>query len=289
MERRTFIAGSTAALLSAAVQIRRAARADPSADLAAVETSLQGRIGVAAVDTRNGARLAHRSAERFAMCSTFKWLLAAAVLARVERTRGSLEQQLSFSATDVLDYSPVVKLHLAEGALSIEDLCKAAVEVSDNAAANILLKYIDGPKALTAYVRHLGDPITRLDRVETSLNTNLPGDQRDTTTPAAMIATMQTVLVGSALSPRSRDRLIDWLKNCQTGLRRLRAGLPDTWIVGDKTGTGDNGAANDLAIIWPPERPPILIAAYCDDAHAAPDALNAALARIAHIVAMAFS
>jgi beta-lactamase class A len=298
MQRRTVIAAGATMLIASAFSRRQAALAGPSdpdrseADpFAAVERSLGGRIGVAALDTRNGARLAHRGGERFAMCSTFKWLLAAAVLSKAERSGGTLDHPLQFRAKDILAHSPVTGTHLAglAGQLSIEELCQAVVEVSDNTAANTLLRFLGGPHAITAYARHLGDPSTRLDRVELSLNSNLPGDPRDTTTPAAMIETMRKVLIGDALSDHSRDLLIDWLKNCQTGLQRLRAGLPAGWIVGDKTGTGDNGAANDLAIIWPPQRAPILIAAYCDAAVASPDALDAAHAAIGRLVAAAFA
>jgi beta-lactamase class A len=138
-------------------------------------------------------------------------------------------------------------------------------------------------------LRAIGDHTTRLDRVELSLNANLPGDPRDTTTPNAMIAAMQTLLVGNGLSETSREMLSTWLKNCQTGLRRLRAGLPPTWMAGDKTGTGEHGAVNDIAIVWPPGRAPILIAAYLSDSHGSPEALDAAHARIGATVAAEFS
>jgi beta-lactamase class A len=271
------------------MQTRRSAYADARVPFAEVEAQLGGRIGVAAVDMGTGARLAHRSGERFAMCSTFKWLLAAAVLAKADDGVVDLDQRLSFAPKDVLDYSPVTKSHVGEGGLSIKALCEAAVEVSDNTAANTLLTFIGGPRSLTGYLRRIGDPVTRLDRFELSLNSNLPGDPRDTTTPDAMIATMRKVLVGNALSADSREMLIEWLKNCQTGLHRIRAGLPKEWTVGDKTGTGENGAANDIAIIWPPLRAPLLIAAYCNNSRATPDALNAAHAQIGRIVAAAFS
>ena len=254
-----------------------------------MEARLGGRIGVAAVDTNSGARLAHRGDERFAMCSTFKWMLAAAVLARSDRRSGILERHLFFGPKDLLAHSPVTAQHAAEGSLPVVELCKAAVETSDNTAANALLKFIGGPAALTHYLRSIGDRTTRLDRVELSLNSNIPGDPRDTTTPNAMIATMQTILIGNALTAASREMLLTWLKNCQTGLQRLRAGLPPAWTAGDKTGTGERGAANDDAIIWPPGRPPILIAAYLSDSRASPAALDAAHARIGALVADAFS
>ena len=271
------------------IALSRSALADVSSLFEEVEKQLGGRIGVAAVNTGNGARLLRRAGERFAMCSTFKWLLAAAVLAKVAEEGITLERRLSFGPRDLLDFSPVTKAHIGEGALSIKSLCEAAVEFSDNTAANTLLKFIGGPPSLTRYLRHIGDSITRLDRFELSLNTNVPGDPRDTTTPETMIATMRTILVGNALSADSRETLIGWMKDCQTGLDRLRAGLPQTWAVGDKTGTGANGAANDNAIAWPPGRSPVLIAAYMSDSHAASGALDGAHARIGSIIAAAFA
>jgi beta-lactamase class A len=287
--RREFILGGACALAFAAAQVRQSAHADTRRQLGDIEAELGGRIGVGAVDTRNGARLNHRGDERFAMCSTFKWLLAAAVLAKHDQSGGILDRHLAYGPKDLLAHSPVTQEHVAEGSLPIVELCKAVVETSDNTAANTLLRFIGGPSALTRYLRTIGDHTTRLDRVELSLNSNIPGDSRDTTTPNAMIVTMQTLLVGNALSTASRDVLLTWMKNCQTGLHRLRAGLPPTWTVGDKTGTGDHGAANDIAIIWPPQRPPILVAAYLSESHASPEALDAAHARIGTIVADALA
>jgi beta-lactamase class A len=287
--RRAFILKGACALVLASAQVRQSAHSDTALRIDEMEAQLGGRIGVAAIDTNSGARLAHRGDERFAMCSTFKWMLAAAVLARNDQRGGILEQHLSFGPKDLLAHSPVTEQHIAERSLSIVELCSAAVETSDNTAANELLKFIGGPPALTQYLRAIGDHTTRLDRVELSLNTNLPGDPRDTTTPNAMIATMQTILVGNALSAASREMLLTWLKNCQTGLQRLRAGLPPTWTAGDKTGTGGRGAVNDNAIIWPPGRPPILIAVYLSDSDASPDRLDVALARIGTLIVTAFS
>jgi beta-lactamase class A len=287
--RRTFVLRGACALAFAAAQVHRSAHSDTLKQLDVMEAELGGRIGVAAIDTRNGARLAHRGDERFAMCSTFKWMLAAAVLAHHDHSGEILEGHLPYGPKDLLAHSPVTQRHVAEGSLPIVELCKAAVETSDNTAANTLLKFVGGPSALTRYLRTIGDHTTRLDRVELSLNTNIPGDPRDTTTPNAMIATMQTILVGNALSAASREMLLSWLKNCQTGLQRLRAGLPPMWTAGDKTGTGEHGAVNDNAIIWPPQRPPILIAAYLSDSHASPETLDAAQARIGAIVATASS
>ena len=277
------------ALAVATAQAGRAVRSDVSLSIADIEARLGGRIGVAALDTGTGARLAHRGGDRFAMCSTFKWMLAAAVLARHDRAGGILEQRLSYGQNDLVAHSPVTEEHLADGSMPIGELCKAVVETSDNTAANTLLKFIGGPAGFTHYLRSIGDRTTRLDRMELELNNNTPGDPRDTTTPNAMIATMQTILVGDALSADSRDMLLMWMKNCQTGLKRLRGGLPPTWTAGDKTGTGERGAVNDNAIVWPPQRAPILMAAYSSGSRASVEALEAAQAKIGELVAAAFA
>ena len=282
--RRNFLIGSACALACAS----SAARAGEQSAVDALEAEVGGRIGLAAIDTRNGRRLTRRADERFAMCSTFKWTLGAAVLARHDQKPGILAQRLTYGARDLVHYSPVTEVHVKEGSLGVAELCEAAVEVSDNTAANLLLKLIGGPAALTRYLRSIGDTTTRLDRNEPALNTCIAGDPRDTTTPAAMLSTMQRILLDNALSPASRELLLGWLKGSQTGLARLRAGLPDGWEVGDKTGTGDNGAANDVAIAWPPQRAPILIAAYLSDSRSSAEALNGAHARLGGIVSAAF-
>ena len=222
-----------------------------------------GRLGVAALDVASGRRLGHDEDGRYAMCSAFKLPLAAAILAEVEAGRMRRDQQIAFSRADLLGNSPVVEAHLAEGRLPVERLCAAAIEVSDNAAANLLLPHVGGPAGLTRFDRSAGDRVTRHDRNEPGLNTNLPGDPRDTSTPAAMVGLLRSLLLGNRVSAASRGRLIGWMEGCATGRDRLRAGLPAGWRVGDKTGTG-NGANVDLAIAWPPGRGPILIASFTD-------------------------
>jgi beta-lactamase class A len=253
--------------------------------LADIEASVGGRVGVMAIDTGDGTEMSYRADERFAMCSTFKWLLAASVFSRVEQDEMSLDERLSYGPEDLLDYAPVARKHVNTGWLTVEMLCDAAVTVSDNTAANLLLNRIGGPAELTAFLRRCGDKVTRLDRNEPELNTNLPGDERDTTTPRAMAKTMNTILLGDVLSASNRDQLIHWLRDAKTGLGRLRGGLPSDWIAGDKTGTGVNGAANDVAIAWPPGREPILIASYLSRSKASPEGLNAAHVAIARSVA----
>jgi beta-lactamase class A len=290
-DRRRFIAGGAACV---ALAVARAAGArqqaadaltEQRAIFQALESELGGRVGVAALNTGTGAGVEWRADERFAMCSTFKWVLAALVLSRVEAGELSLEQPLAFDESDLLEYSPETRARLGDGSMSVAELSYAAVAVSDNTAANLLLEQVGGPEGLTAFLRAHGDEVTRLDRYEPELNSNLPGDERDTTTPRAMLGTMERLLVGDALAPVSRKRLNDWLAAATTGKARLRAGLPEGWTVGDKTGTGYNGAVNDVAIAWPPGQPPILIAAYLSGSTASFDALNAAHARIGRFVA----
>jgi len=294
-QRRLLLAGGTAALVAAALLGRRdGATAQDASDttrkIQALEKHIGGRIGLSALDTGSGARLEHNPGERFALCSTFKWLLAASVLARVDREGPALlERRLPFGASDLLEYAPYTREHVAEGALTVGSLCRAAVEVSDNTAANLLLKFQGGPAALTSYLRSVGDAETRLDRTEPALNSNEPGDPRDTTTPRAMLETQRKLLLGDALSDGSRTRLTGWLKDCKTGLERLRAGVPPDWAAGDKTGTGSRGSANDIAIFWPPHRAPVLVAAYFSDSSAPPQALNAVHAKLGRLVAAAFA
>lgn len=223
------------------------------------------------------------------MCSSFKVLLAASVLARIDQRSLALDQPVAYLRTDLLEHSPRTEAQAGRGFMSVADLCAAAVEVSDNGAANLLIGLTGGPAALTAWLRQIGDPTTRLDRTELSLNTNLPGDPRDTTTPEAFVATLQWLLLGSVLSPASRTRLIDWMIGCETGRDRLRAGVPPRWRVGDKTGTGERGAVNDVAIVWPPGRPPILIAVLMSGSTRSVADLSAAQARVARTVIAAFA
>jgi beta-lactamase class A len=252
---------------------------------AAIEASVGGRVGVFAIETGTERHVGRREDERFAMCSTFKWALVAAVLARIDHGQLSLDERVSYGLSDLLEYAPTTSEHVAEGAMSIEALAEAAITNSDNTAANLLLAKVDGPHGLTQFLRQLGDPVTRLDRNEPALNANVRGDVRDTTTPRAMAGLMRAVLCGDALSPASRDRLVGWLKACKTGLERVRAGAPVSWVVGDKTGTGLQGAVNDVAILFPPQRAPILLAAYMSDGDSPMSSLNAAHAEIGRVIA----
>ena len=230
---------------------------------AALEKQSGARIGVAALDTGNGKRIAWRANERFVMCSTFKLSLAAAILAKADKGGVRLDRLVPYGADMLIGLSPVTRKNLAHG-LTIVQLCEAAVVYSDNAAANILLAVLGGPQAMTAYWRSIGDRLTRLDDIELKLN--IPDGERNTTTPDAMLGNLKSLLLGDALSPTSRDRLLGWMHASTTGAKRLRAGLPPAWQWGDKTGTSDEryGLVNDLGIATPPGRSPILMVCYTE-------------------------
>jgi beta-lactamase class A len=219
------------------------------------------------------------------MCSTFKWLAAAEVLSRVDRGMESLARRIEFTQADLVPYSPVTSKHLGAPGMTLAGICEAAITLSDNTAGNLLLDSMGGPAGLTAFARSLGDRYTRLDRRETELNEASPGDPRDTTTPAAMLHDMHALLVGDALSEASRAQLVAWMVATSTGDARLRAGFPDGWRVGDKTGTSNNGVANDVAIAWPPGRAPLLVTAYYAEADTDGDTRNAVLAEVGRIAA----
>lgn len=275
MSRRTFVAAALA--LPVAAQ----AAENP---LAAIERKYGGRLGVTILDTATGRTLSHRANERFAMCSTFKLLAAAAVLKRIDEGREQLDRQVSVTKDKVIAYSPAVEKH-AGGAMTLAALCEAAMTLSDNGAANLILEVLGGPKTVTALARSLGDRVTRLDRTEPKLNDVPPGEIRDTTTPAAMARTVRALTLGDTLSARAREQLADWLIACKTGDNRLRAGLPREWRVGDKTGTGPRGEANDVAVIWPTGRAPLVVTTYYRNVRVKPAVRDAAIAEVGRIAA----
>ena len=265
----------------------------PAANVAAdriaeINARVAGRIGVAALDTGTGKHIEYQANERFPMCSTFKVLAAAAVLKLVDEGKEQLDRMVAYGKEDILEYAPVTKEHLKEGGMTLANLCGAAIEKSDNTAGNLLLRAIGGPSGLTSFLRALGDETTRLDRMEPDLNTAIPGDERDTTTPAAMRDDLVRLLTGDVLSPASLRQLEMWLAGSKTGAQMIRAGVPTTWRVGDKTGRGDNGAINDVAVLRPPNRPPIFLAIYSVGSAAAASERTATVAEVARVVATAF-
>lgn len=262
----------------------------PVEAITALEKQHGGRLGVAVLDTGTGRRMSHRAEERFAMCSTFKFILAAAVLHRIDAGLEQPDRIISYSKSGLLPVSPVTEKHVGEGGLPVITLCEAAVTVSDNTGANLLIASLGGPQGVTRFARGIGDKATRLDNKEIALNDVKPGETHDTTTPDAMLANMQALLTGKVLSSASRELFTSWLKACQTGLQRIRAGIPADWQAGDKTGTwdGENNETNDIAILWPPARKPILVSAYYAGSKAAFVEREAVLAEVGRIVARRF-
>lgn len=271
-------------LRPAAAAVPGAAPVSTEAALAALEARSTGRLGVSVLDTATGQRSGNRASERFPMCSTFKMLAAGFVLARVDRGEEKLDRRIVVKPSDLLSWSPVTEKRVGGEGMTLAELCEATMTTSDNAAANLILDTYGGPAGLTAWVRTLGDTVTRLDRRELELNEAIPGDPRDTTSPAAMLDTFRTLLFGTALAPASRERLSAWLVANKTGDARLRAGLPGGWRVGDKTGTSANGCTNDIAVAWPPGRAPILVTAYYAETTLPKEARDAVLAEVARIV-----
>jgi beta-lactamase class A len=250
-------------------------------EISRLEVLSGGRLGFALLDSADGSRYQHRGNERFPMCSTFKLLLVAAVLRQVETGEETLARRIAVRKEDLVPWSPFSETRVGSDA-SVEELCAAAMTQSDNVAANLLLPLIGGPPGIGSFARTLGDDRTRLDRNETELNSAIPGDPRDTTTPLAMLGNLQALLLGDALTPAGRAMLEAWMRANKTGDARLRAGLPKGWQAGDKTGSGPNGTTNDIAVLWPPGRKPLLVASYLTGSKLdseSRDALHASVAR----------
>ena len=289
--RRSFLAGlaSVAAFSRASAALSADERLkEATKRLASIEAREGGRLGVFVRDTGTGSTLAHRADERFPMCSTFKLLASAAVLKRVDQGAERLDRTIAYGPSDLLEYAPIAKTHVAQGGMTLAEACAAAIDWSDNTAANLILREIGGPAGFTQFARSLGDSVTRLDRNEPSLNTAIPGDERDTTSPRAMAEDMRRVLIGDVLSETSRRQLTAWLIDDKVGDKRLRAGLPAAWRIGDKTGSGDHGTTNTIAIIWPPERAPIIATVYYTGSSAPMDARNAVHKEIGGLIAETF-
>ena len=288
IQRRHFSTATALALASplAFVSMRAQAASSLSAQLQQLEATAQGRLGVFILDSATGAVHGHRANERFMMLSSFKLLASALVLARVDRGQESLERRITFAKTDLVTHSPVTDRFAGttEG-MSLSGLCEATITTSDNSAANLILDSYGGPAALTRFARELGDDTTRLDRRETALNDGTAAALLDTTTPRAMALALQKLLLGDVLSRVSRERLQQWLVDNTTGDKRLRAGLPVGWRVGDKTGTNTTDA-NDIGIAWPTNgRAPLIITAYLAESSASSAVKEATLAGVARLAA----
>ncbi len=249
-----------------------------------LELKSGGRLGVHFIDTADGREWGYRSDERFLMLSTFKTLASALVLRRADEGKAPLSQRIRYRQRDLVQWSPVTEKHVGGQGLSLAQLCEATITTSDNTAANLILRSVGGPAALTAFLRGIGDGLTRLDRLEPELNEPSPGEELDTTTPRAMARTLRTLLLGEALSPASRERLAAWLRANTTGDRRLRAGVPPSWGIGEKTGTAGS-SANDAGIVWPPGTAPMLVSAYLADSPASAAVREQTLAGVGRLLA----
>ena len=298
--RRHVTVGLSASLFGAAFWQPQPARAFASSlesdfaalesDFAAIEAKSGGRLGVAVLDTASGARVDHRGNERFPLCSTFKVLAVSAVLKRAEAGREHLDRRIAIKRAELIAYSPVLKDQIGDS-LTLVELCAAAMTESDNTAADLVLKNLGGPAAVTAYARTLGDTVTHLDNSEPLLNRAKPFglSKGDTTSPSAMVNNLQALVLGDALAPTSRDQLKTWLLGCKTGDKRLRAGLPEGWQCGDKTGSDEaDGSTNDVGLLWPPQqRPLVIVAAYLTQTKAKYEDREAALADVGRAVVAA--
>lgn len=287
IDRRGFV--TTTALFAAAPALARdRAPLALGAAVRAAETLSGGRVGLAVHDTATGRRFSHRGGELFPMASTFKALLVGAILYRVDRGLERLDRRVPVRAADILEVAPVAKKHVG-GTATVAEFCEGTIIYSDNTAANLLLPAVGGPAGFTRWLRAIGDPVTRLDRMEPMMSEATPGDVRDTTSPDAIAATLERLVLGRTLKPASRQQLTSWLIANTTGGTRLRAGLPKGWRVGDKTGTGDHGSVNDIAIVWPVRREPgpVVIASFVNGGTAARETLYRVHADLAGAIAAA--
>jgi beta-lactamase class A len=275
--RRGLIAGATLAPLAAW------AGDNPEGLIGAIEKRAGGRLGVSVFDTHTGRRIRHRAEERFPMCSTFKMLLVGAILNRIENGLEQDSAWLSYTKADLLAYAPVTRANVAKGGMSIYNLMAAAIEYSDNTAANLLLEDLGGPEKWTAFARSLGDNVSRLDRNEPSLNTSVPDDPRDTTTPDAMLADMRHLFKGRHGEVQNYA-LLPMMLACKTADNRIRAGLPNGWKSANKTGTGDNSSTNDIAVVFPLHRKPFFITVYYTESKLDLPKREAVIADVARIV-----
>ncbi|WP_109849833.1 class A beta-lactamase [Proteus sp. CA142267] len=226
-----------------------------------LEKYSQGRLGVALINTEDNSQIIYRGEERFAMASTSKVMAVAAVLKASEKQAGLLDKNITIKKSDLVAYSPITEKHLTTG-MTLAELSAATLQYSDNTAMNKILDYLEGPAKVTQFARSINDVTYRLDRKEPELNTAIHGDPRDTTSPIAMAKSLQALTLGDALGQSQRQQLVTWLKGNTTGDHSIKAGLPKHWVVGDKTGSGDYGTTNDIAVIWPENHAPLILVVY---------------------------
>jgi len=262
----------------------RAAQEAFAQAMRAIEQEAGARLGVAVLDTGSGAAFEYRGQERFPMCSTFKFLLAAQALHAAEQGKGSLDARIRYKRSALVPNSPATGPHADGAGMTVRELCEATVSLSDNTAANLLLARLGGPAGFTRYLRGLGDTVTRLDRIEPAMSECKPGDVRDTTSPLAMLSSLQKVTLGNAITPASCQQLLEWLLNCKTGDHSLRAGASG-WKVANKTGAGP-GTRNDVGLLWRPgtQAAPLLVSSFLTGSRAPMAGRDVVLASVAREV-----
>jgi len=255
------------------------------ATIVKLESQLSARIGVTVFEVDTDKRWEYHADDLFPMSSTFKTLACAALLHRVDANQETLERIVEIEAASLVSYSPITETRVADAGMSLAELCEASITVSDNTAGNLILEAIGGPQGLTDFMRSLGDEVTRLDRMETQLNEGVPGDPRDTTTPNAMASAMRRLILGDVLSVSSRMQLEAWLRADSVADALFRAGIPETWEIGDKTGAGGYGSRSIAAIMWPPSGNPVIATVYITETDASFDDRNSAIAQIGAAIA----
>nr|WP_311063055.1 class A beta-lactamase [Halomonas sp. DWK9] len=260
-----------------------------TAELERIEQTLDARIGFAAHNLATGQRWAVNADERFAMSSTFKTLACGALLEQVDEGQLALDTQVNFEESELVTYSPVTEQYAGHQPITLFELCDATMTTSDNTAANLVLQALGGPEAVTAFARSMDDPVTRLDRFETELNEATPGDERDTTTPNAMLATLEKLVLGDVLSDESRQQLEDWMKGNAVADGLFRAAMPFDWVIADRTGAGGYGSRSINAIIWPPEQAPTVVVFYITETEASFEERNAAIASLGEVIQVALA
>ncbi|TNL13262.1 class A beta-lactamase [Kosakonia cowanii] len=253
-----------------------------------LENKSGGKLGLTVVDTSDGTTYSWRGDEKFPLCSTSKVMVVAAILKKSESNTNLLAKKITINKSDMVNYNPITSKYI-DSSMTITELSKAALQYSDNAAMNKLLSYLGGPRYATQFARTIGDKAYRLDRNEPGLNTAIPGDSRDTTTPSAMAETLNKLILGNALKKEQKAKLTEWMKGNTTGLNSIKAGLPAEWIVADKTGSGDYGTTNDVAVIWPKNHAPVILTTYFTQPEKDASARKDVLASAAKLIAEAIS
>ncbi|MBF0531074.1 MAG: class A beta-lactamase [Deltaproteobacteria bacterium] len=264
LNRRSFLVAMASLIVSpgcTALMVNKNDDSSEKTQLEKIERDLDGRIGVFALNPADGKQFWYRADERFPVCSTFKVIAVSAILAKSGQISGLMQQVIKYKPSELVSNSPITEKHVDEG-MTVADLCAAGIQYSDNTAANLLIGILGGPGAVTDFARSIGDTEFRLDRWETVLNSAIPDDPRDTSTPLAMGRSLYRLVLGDALKPESRAQLKNWLLGNTTGAARIKAGIPASWKIGDKTGTGQYGTANDIAVLWPTKHGPVVVAIY---------------------------